>query len=46
MKDRDDIIQLLVMNSKDMEKELGIKIRNGQAIQSIKAVCKWFIKED
>ena len=44
MKTEKEIIGLLSMGVKSMEKELDLKIRNGQYTQGIKAVCRWLIK--
>ena len=45
MKTKKDIMGLLKLNTKSLEKELGIKIRNGQSIQAIRSVCRWMEKQ-
>lgn len=45
MKKKSEIKNLLLnANAKIFEKELKIKIRNGQAIQGIKATLDWVLK--
>ncbi len=44
MKTKTDIILLLSMTRKKMELELNLKIRNGQYIQGVKAVCRWLLQ--
>lgn len=46
MKSKKEIAALLSMTTKQKEKELGIKIRNGQCTMGIKAACKWIIQEN
>lgn len=44
LKSEGEIIGLLSMTTKQKERELGIKMRNGQALEGIKAMCRWMIK--
>jgi len=41
MKTEKELDKLLIMSYKGIEKELGIKIRNGQAIEAIRKLAKW-----
>lgn len=46
MKEEFEIKDLLLRaNTRMFEKELGIIIRNGQAVEGIKAALRWVIKE-
>ena len=45
MKKRIDIISLVAeTNYKKIEETLGIKIRNGQTVQGIRAALNWILK--
>ncbi len=41
MKNKKDISDLLSMSYKEIEKELGIKIRNGQTMEGIRKSLRW-----
>ena len=46
MKTKNEMVDVLLMSAKDMEKTLGIQIRNGQAMSAIKATIAWVIKDE
>ena len=44
MKSKSEMVNLANAPSKVMEKELGIKIRNGQARKAIKETLNWVLQ--
>jgi hypothetical protein len=44
MKSNIDVVELLASNTKEMEQALGIKVRNGQALQAVKKTLAWVLK--
>lgn len=44
MRTQDECLDLLASTTKEMEKELGIKIRNGQASVAVKKTLAWVLK--
>ena len=45
MKSYADVVDLLSGSSKDFEKTLGIKVRNGQTTDAVKKTLAWVLKE-
>jgi hypothetical protein len=46
LKKENDVLDLLSGNTKDFEKALNIKVRNGQALQAVKKTLAWVLKND
>lgn len=43
MKRKAEMKALMTAKYKEVEKELGIKIRNGQAMEGVRAALRWVI---
>lgn len=46
MRDEKEVQNLLSKKGKEIERELGLIIRNGQTLQGIKRTLEWLLGED
>lgn len=44
MKEKDECIDLLASNVKDIEKALGLTCRNGQTMEAVRKTLAWVLK--
>jgi len=44
MKTNSEIVDLLSSNTKEIERALGIKVRNGQGLEAVKKTLAWVLK--
>lgn len=44
MKSRDEVIDLLTLGTRDVERTIGVSMRNGQAIEAVRLTLRWVLK--